>query len=64
VRQCKKPTIGQAHLVFADTHSQTLKNQKSLPLPTAHKQNDDLNTHLVRYLIFMLSFANYKQVQE
>jgi len=35
VRQCKKPTLGQAHLVFADTQEPTLKNQKSLPFSTA-----------------------------
>jgi hypothetical protein len=51
------------HIWFLPTHNQTLKNQKSLPLPTAPIQNDYLNAHLVRYLIFILSFANYKQVQ-
>jgi hypothetical protein len=49
-----------------------LKNQKacpelasgSLPFRTSPKQGDNLNTHLVRYKMFMLSFVNHKQVQE
>jgi hypothetical protein len=40
VRQCKKPPLGQAHLVFANTQMPTLKNQKSLPFPTARKKNE------------------------
>lgn len=42
---------GQAHLVFADTQANAEKPKELAltHLPTAPKQNDDLNTHCVRY---------------
>ncbi|WP_262710012.1 hypothetical protein [Mesohalobacter halotolerans] len=39
----KKPTLGQAHLVFANAQNPTLKNQKSLPFPNPRQDNEQLH---------------------
>jgi DNA-binding XRE family transcriptional regulator len=60
VRQCKKPTLGQAHLVFSETRANAQKTKRACPFPPLTKKSSFHQKFI--YLHLMLINMNKKAI--